>query len=938
MRSRRKLYRWAALFLCLALFAGLCCVGSYASDETSQTVRVGYYESSRFQEGASDSRIKSGYSYEYLQAVSHLTGWEYEYVYGGWSELYEMLLAGEIDLLAGVSVTEERIGKILYPDDAMGVENYYLYKHEDDSSISAADPASLNGKKIAGQENNLITTSVLQWAGENGITPEIVWCDSDEACREAFYAGQVDCIAATDNNVTGDMGMQPVVCVGGSDYYLAVAVGREDLLAQLNDAQSSLGSAQPYFKSNLQYKYFGQTAAGAALTDEEEAWVSEHESLRVGYIADYMPFCGQTEDGEADGIVTDVMSMWLEKLGLEDRLRIEYIPYDTYDAMEQGLHTGEIDVLFPQTGSMWHSERNNIWETDQVVDVPVSLIFSGEYTASKVRQIAISGHSPLQRVYVQTNYPDAGMVIFDSDEACLQAVTDGLVDSTVFSGYRAEYFLRQDEYASLRSVSLNESSGFAFGVQSGNTTLLSLMNRGIGMLDSAVLSGSMFNYVNYESEYTIADFAREHVGLILLSAGLFFLLIVGCLLLYIGHERKSRKILQARDTALEAAHKEAMQANEAKSRFLFNMSHDIRTPMNAVLGFSQLMEKELDRPEALADHLGKVRQSGEYLLSIIDNVLDMARIESGKIEPENAPTDLEQIVRGAADMFTEELAEKDLCFSCTAEFAHPYVMADGAKLQRIIVNLLGNAVKYTPREGSVCLRASERAAAREGFAEYAFMVSDTGIGMSEEFRAQLFDVFSRERTSTESRVSGTGLGMSIVKKLVDMMDGDILVESEPGQGSVFTVTLPLQITEPPQAENTQKESGLSALRGMRVLLAEDNDINAEIAMELLEDCGIVSERASDGEQCVRMLQAAPAGYYDLILMDVQMPNMDGHAAARAVRALPDAAKAEIPIVAMTANAFEEDRKQALQSGMNGFVAKPVDMDELTAAILAAKTV
>ena len=382
---------------------------------------------------------------------------------------------------------------------------------------------------------------------------------------------------------------------------------------------------------------------------------------------------------------------------------------------------------------------------------------------------------------------------------------------------------------------------------------------------------------------------------------------------------------------VKEARDQAETANRAKSTFLFNMSHDIRTPMNAILGFSSLMEKELDNPEQLEDHLNKVKESGEYLLSIINNVLDMARIESGKMELDEAAMDISREIDSIEHMFVADMAEKNLNFAVSVQTDHNYIYADRLKIRQILVNLLSNAVKYTPSGGRVDLELKENSCDVPDSASYRIVVSDTGVGMSPEFQKQLFDMFTRERTTTESKVTGTGLGMSIVKRLVELMDGTIEVDSAPGEGSRFTVNITRKIAEAlvdSAEDKTCQQTDAKPLAGRRILLAEDNDLNAEIAIEMLGEYGPTIDRACDGVECVDMISGSEAGYYDLILMDIQMPNMNGYDAAKKIRSLEDPDKSCIPIIAMTANTFDEDKKNAERAGMNGHVAKPIDVPEL----------
>ena len=389
---------------------------------------------------------------------------------------------------------------------------------------------------------------------------------------------------------------------------------------------------------------------------------------------------------------------------------------------------------------------------------------------------------------------------------------------------------------------------------------------------------------------------------------------------------------EAHDKADTKAQLEIANASSAaKSAFLFNMSHDIRTPMNAIIGFTELLDKHLDDKKLARGYIKKIKTSNDFLLSLINNVLEMARIESGK-------TTLDETVWNAYSfndtlyaLFDTQMKEKGIEFTRTVCVEHKDVFCDATKLREIFLNILSNALKYTPAGGKVTMRLTEIPSERDGYAIYQTEIEDTGIGMSEEFLPNMFDEFTREHSSTESRINGTGLGMAIVKKLVELMEGTIKVESKLDKGTKFTVTLPHRIAETGDVERQVEKTAdynAKSFEGKRILLAEDNEMNAEIAMAILEEVGFEVEHAADGIVCVDMLEKADAGYYDLILMDIQMPNMDGYKATKIIRKFYDKQKAQIPILAMTANAFEEDRKNAVKSGMNGHISKPINVDDL----------
>lgn len=413
--------------------------------------------------------------------------------------------------------------------------------------------------------------------------------------------------------------------------------------------------------------------------------------------------------------------------------------------------------------------------------------------------------------------------------------------------------------------------------------------------------------------------------------GLLISVLTAFIVMIIYLQFKMRRYRDAlHEKELEKAVLEAKNANEAKTRFLFNMSHDIRTPMNAIIGFSELLEKHIDEKDKAIDYLGKIKSSSNFLLSLINYVLEMARIESGKLVLKKEVGCVTELIESLTDVFEPGVKKKFITYSCEIDIQHKYVIGDETKVREIFINIIGNSVKYTPEGGKISVSVKEEPFEKENYIAYRIIVEDNGIGMSKEYLPHIFEEFSREHTSTESKVTGTGLGLPIVKSLIDMMGGTIEVESQLGCGTKMNVVLPFELASEKQIleeKQKEKEKISDSILGKRVLLAEDNELNAEIAMTVLKENGLKAERAANGKQCMEMLKKMPEDYYDMILMDIQMPEMDGYEATKRIRNLDDA-RADIPIVAMTANAFEEDRQKALESGMNAHVSKPVDMNML----------
>ena len=560
-----------------------------------------------------------------------------------------------------------------------------------------------------------------------------------------------------------------------------------------------------------------------------------------------------------------------------------------------------------------------------------------KFDENKVYTVAVPKEKYALKQHIAFSYPEWKLVDCDSLDNAADMVIQEKADCFLMGASQA---LIYDNSQNFKSVPLTKTMEACFTVRKGEGSLLSILNKTIKAMPSDMLTSALAIYDSTADKVTFSDFIKDNLLVFLATVGFLALSIIGIILVLLRKARKAEAVakLAAKDTKklndkLEIALKKAEDASLAKTRFLNNMSHDIRTPMNAILGYAQLMEEELkekDLPET-SDHLEKLQQSGNLLLSIINNVLDMARIESGKMEIDENYGRIEDIRQTLFEIFGDEAKKKNIALHYTINVEHEHILTDTTKVKEIFVNILSNAIKYTPSGGSVMINVDELVCDEPGYMMVRTRVSDTGIGMSQDYLTKIFDAFTRERNTTKSKITGSGLGMSIVKRYVDLLGGTIDIESEPGKGSTFTVTLKHRIAdESYYVKKHDKGSGTASkiLEGRNILLAEDNDLNAEIAEAILERAGLKTERVEDGIQCVNKITKMPVGTYDMILMDIQMPRMDGYKATQAIRHLPDKDKACIPIVAMTANAFEEDKRDAVAAGMNGHIAKPIQMDKL----------
>ena len=948
--KRSLLSRVGAMLLAVMLCAGLVPAAAssvaFADEVDAEVVRIGYYEQEVFEEGASEGECKTGYAYEYYRKISEYTGWKYEYVYGDFSELYQMLLDGDIDVIAGLAWREDREGLIGYPQEPMGNESYNLVKHSSDDSITA-DPSTLEGARI-GVLDSAIADVLRTYLAEHDVTAEVVTFSDNAALFEAFDAHEIDVLAAEGDGAYGRSDAEVTTAFGASDYFLCVSITRPDLLDELNAAQAQLFADEPDYLSTLHAKYYPMSVSSRAFSPAEKEWLAEHDTLIVGYLNNYLPYSGTDENGEPTGLVVELTPQLFSSLHV-DSITIEYRAFDGYEDMIAAMNAGEIDAAFPVGGGLYYSEENGIYQSSPVASTSTELVYKGEYSEQTLSRFAVNENNNMQYYYVKTNFPDAEIVFYPSIDECLHAVVSGEATATTLNGLRASDMLKNRDYSSLSMRQLAQTDDRCYGVQIGNEGLLKLLNRGISVMGTDHIEGIASRYTDQLYSYSFWDLLMDNIGYVIAPLLAVVALIVFLVL------RDSRRTKRQKEE-LAAALSAAENANIAKTTFLHNMSHDIRTPMNAIVGYTTLASTNLDDEAKLKDYLGKISISSDHLLALINDVLEMSRIESGKVELEETEVCLPELVGNLQTIVHANVSEKhqELIVDMD-DMAHENVIADKVRLSGALLNILSNAIKFTPDGGVIKLSVAESPSEEPGRANYEFRIADNGIGMSEEFQKTVFDPFTREQTSTVSGIQGTGLGMAITKNIVDLMGGTISVESTEGEGTTFTIDVSFATcdadedgsgafepsatsdaaeTEPsprgPAAELIDAEPAAEPEASpKRILLAEDNAMNQQIAIAILEDAGFTVEVAHNGEEAVEKVAAAPAGTYGVVLMDIQMPKMDGYEATKAIRALDDPDKAGIAIVAVTANAFEEDRKAALEAGMDGHLAKPYDIPEMT---------
>lgn len=641
--------------------------------------------------------------------------------------------------------------------------------------------------------------------------------------------------------------------------------------------------------------------------------------------------------GKLTGMLPEYVSYAKDCLG-NQTLKFNIQDYDDYDEMLQALQNHEIDMIFYAGRNPDIAEKKGYALTNTAWTYNLMAVTDEKnFDEGNVYTVAVPKEKEALKQQLTFSYPQWNLVDYDSFEEAAEMITNEKADCFLMGASQAMVY---DNNRDFKSVPLTKTMEACFAVKGGEETLLSILNKTLKGMPSGMLTSALAIYDSTADKVTFLDFVKDNMLAFFLATGFSALSIIVIILVLLRKARKAEAAakLAANDTQklnekLEIALKKAEDASLAKTSFLNNMSHDIRTPMNVILGYAQLMENELngkDIPEAL-EHLEKLQQSGNLLLSIINNVLDMARIESGRMEIDENYCRIEDVWKSLFAVFDEKARKKNISLHYTMNVEHEHVLTDVTKVKEILVNILSNAIKYTPAGGSVMVYVDELPCDESGYMIVRIRISDTGIGMSQDYLTKIFEAFTREKNTTKSKIAGTGLGMSIVKNYVDLLGGTIDVESELGKGSTFTVTLKHRIADERYYVKKHIEepgTGNEILEGRNILLAEDNDLNAEIAEAILERAGLRIERVENGIQCVNRILKMPAGTYDMIFMDIQMPEMDGYKATQAIRNLPDKDKACIPIIAMTANAFAEDKRKTMEAGMNAHLSKPLNVPEL----------
>ena len=933
----------ALLVFCCSLFILLTTIAPAAGEPTHErrTVRAGVLAQDGLCQKDANGNLY-GYTIDLWQLANRYMDVKVEYVgYGkSWSELMQMLQNGELDILTNTQKSPEREQLFAFTKPT-GITSGLLNVRADNAKFVAGDYATYNGMRIGTFRKDRSYELFQKWAQEKGFAYQTTFYDTSTELYEAFHRGEVEAIIA--NSFCKHENERTLDRFYTNNIYGMVRKDDTQLLNEFNYAINQMNASEGDWVHRLLYKYINQASdIQTTFSQREQELIRQYQSgekkLVVGVWTDRAPL-SYVEDGKLKGILPDLFAKIMQKAGIPYTIKL---PKDKADYEKMCLD-GTVDVIMDwRHDNIPLAEERDYALSKKYLDTRIVLL-KRNTLKEQPHIFAVENTTRLSNVEEKL-VDDANVFLTNNVDESVRAVAYGEADATYLYYYMALYYLNQGSYKNLVYEILDNPGpdvhiAFTTGV---SHELSGIISKCISQISNEERTQIINKYTTFKpQDMDFATYITYNPQLTLLFFAFILVISLGFVLMYMRLHEKKRLLAQEQAYAVkqEQLAEAAQAASKSKTSFLFNMSHDIRTPMNAIIGFANLAQNAKCSTEQMHSYLSKILVASQHLLSLINDILEMSRIESGKITLEPAPASWSELLQELQTIMQEQIESKKQSFTISiAPLTHDHVMIDKLRMEQVLVNLVSNASKYTPEHGSIRVELAQYPAAKSNQALYKISVIDNGMGMSEDFVKKIFSPFERANNTTVSKIQGTGLGMSITKSIIDLANGTIDVKSKLGEGTEIIVAVTLGLCtdaetaaqKAKQPDNQQAQAEQPDFKGKRLLVVEDNKLNREITVTILEQTGIITEQAEDGSVAVKMVQEAAPGYYDLILMDIQMPIMDGYEATRQIRALPDKRLAQLPIIAVSANAFEEDKKASLAAGMDGHIAKPINVPDLFA--------
>ena len=937
---RKNLLRvWAVLCLCVLLVAAACS----ALAEERQKIRVGYFHFPGYHEISADGRY-SGYGYDVLQMLRFYNNWDYEYVgYNkSWDEMVEMLDRGEIDLLTSARWTEERAERFAFSSMPIGIKATRLSVREDDKRFTPENYSTYNGIRVATLNGSSQNEVFVEFAAQHGFSYTLVpFASTDELEKALLYDRTID--AVLTSNVRYMKNERVLNQFADRPFYIMTQKNNIKLIEQVDAALYQINEAEPLWFNNLWYKHYryAPDEPNGKLAEQAEAFHQSNELARKEYAVlvnvGHAPYA-YLDAGEIKGVLPDIF----REIAHRAQISYKLLPVHNLSEYQSYIEAGKADFILDMPQDDYYAEQSGYLLSSPYVSTTLFCVQRNHH-ANVTNRLAVVRNKKDSPVVKRLSADYSGVVYFDTYDECIEAVKNSTCDATYLDVLQAQEAVSGDVRRELvMTLEPDSNNAFCIGISDKlPAQLRSLINQAVISTNADYNKQIIGQYLLRNERHTsLKTFIYDNP----LQAMLVLAVIGACgafvVIMYI--RQKNMRIIRAQNEKLREKQQQLTEAlakaelaNKAKTNFLNNMSHDIRTPMNSIIGFTEVALDELGGNLRVRDYLEKIHLSGQHLLSLINDILEMSRIDSGKLELKPAPCDIAELLQGLKVMLQITAEEKKLHFVLDIDkLKDKYVLCDKLLLQRCLLNCLSNALKYTLSGGTVILQAVQ-SEAEAGKAHYTIRICDNGIGMSKEFLKHVYDVFERENSSTVNGIGGTGLGMAITKNILTLMGGTIEIKSEKNLGTevIINLTLPLSEKSPEEAllaENVKVD--MAIFKGKKMLLVDDVKLNREIAAIILQRAGMEVTMLADGKEAVDYMCSTKGDKVDAILMDLMMPGMDGFEATRLIRTMTDKKKAGVPIIALTASAFEENKQQAIAAGMNGHIAKPISVESMAAEL------
>lgn len=913
--------------LCGIILTIMSCFPVYAQSvpqEETPDYKVAYYAFDCYNMKDDNGKLY-GYGYDMMQNMSKYMQCTFSYV--GYdksaSENIDMLRNGEIDIYTAAKSTPEREEEFAFSKYPAITANTCMNIKRGNKNVVSGDYSTYDGLRVGLLTRHTYNEKFIEFTKSKGFSCEIVYYDTPTELAAALIDGEVD--ALVNSYIRTPEDEVTIENFGETPYYFMARKEDSALIDKIDTAIDMMNIETPNWRSDLYNVYYGSQSYSTRLTDEEEAFLRKLQAddvvIRGVMNPDRNPYSWY-EDGEAKGIVADIFAATARQLGL----KYEIVPVASQEEYNNMISSGDIDIWMDIDSYYNDNESSKYIETDNYLTTSMSLIhrrgFSGHADT-----IGLTEYNIAIEEIIATSWPNANVVMYDSEKDCSRALINNEVECVLMRSYSAQKLARDDTQNRL-SVDIVPGANMylKMGVNSQDNRLFyGIWEKTLAQVADQQSAEYVQKYLEDTSVTSMIDYLYDHpLYLITSIAFIFFTISIICLyLLSIKSKNKQKRISKQ----LAAALKEAEEANDAKFNFFSKMSHDIRTPLNAVLGMTQIAKRYKNDNDKLDNALDQISTEGNYLLTMINSILDVNQLEHGQARLNNKPFDIGECVRNSIDILYPLAEKKEQTLTMSLDPDAQVVIGDAGRLSQIIVNIVSNAIKYTDVGGKIAVSLNSL-----GNNRYRFVCTDNGIGMSEEYIRHIYEDYSRAEDSRTSATEGASLGMAVVKGFTDLMHGELSIESELGKGSTFTIDVPFKEATQRQREivkndNSQDNEMYSGLRGRKVLLVEDNVLNAEIAMELFKSIGLLVDWAENGKTGVEKFEESPENSYAAIFMDMQMPVMDGIEATRCIRS-SHRKDNDICILAMTANTLAKDREDCEAAGMNGFISKPINLKEI----------